>query len=319
MSSRFAVGVDVGGTKIAFALVDETGCSAATYRLPTCPEEGAEAVFDRIAEGVNWLLNQAQGPVVGVGVGCPGYLNPVTGIVHHATNLGWVEVPVKSGLQARLPEDLPVWVRNDASAAALGEMVFGAARGRRDFVCLTLGTGVGSGAVVGGELFYGSGFSGMELGHMSLDPQGRLCRCGMRGCPEMYASGTGLLAGVSEYGSLYPGSILYQGELSTEKIIEAARSDDELAVRLMEEAVEWLCKVMVCCLGVLHTPLFVIGGGLGQAAPEWFIERARVRLMARHIEGLYGRVEVVQSQVASSAVGAACVVWHQERTAGDSA
>src|SRR4051812_23164861 len=125
MSDQLAIGVDIGGTKIAFALVNREGQVLTTHRLPTLPAEGAEAVFGRVAEGVHHLLAQTDQPVGGVGIGCPGRLNPITGIIEGATNLNWYNVPLKAGVQARLQADLPVWVLKDANASALGEMYFG--------------------------------------------------------------------------------------------------------------------------------------------------------------------------------------------------
>src|SRR5215207_898958 len=119
---RLAIGVDIGGTKIAFALVTERGEVLAQHRLPSAPSEGAEAIFDRVAEGVRWLLKDARQPVAGVGVGCPGHLNPVTGVVYAASNLGWLNVPLKDGIARRLPPDIRLYVRKDGDAEALGEM-----------------------------------------------------------------------------------------------------------------------------------------------------------------------------------------------------
>lgn len=146
MADELAIGVDIGGTKIAFALVNREGRVLATHRLPTLPAEGVEAVVDRVAQGIHHLLEQTEQPVGGVGIGCPGHLNPISGVIHNATNLAWSEVPLKAGVQARLKQDLPVWVLKDANASALGEMYFGAARGCNDFVYIALGTGLGGGA-----------------------------------------------------------------------------------------------------------------------------------------------------------------------------
>ena len=306
-----ALGVDIGGTKIAFALVDEGGNVQATHRLPTLPDEGAEAVFERIASGIQQLLDQASGPVLGAGIGSPGQLNPHTGIVHNATNLHWLDVPLLDGVRARLSVDLPLWLHKDANAAALGEMYFGAACSVQDFVYLSVGTGLGGGAVLGGEIVLGSTFGAMEIGHMPLLPGGRLCNCGARGCPEMYISGNGLLAGVTEHLPQYPDSVLAQLEtVTTSAVLEAARAGDALAVAVIDEAAEWLTSVMVACAGVLNPSRFVIGGGLGHAAWDLLAERAQQGLARRLPPGLFPEMRIVESQVTSSAVGAACLVWH---------
>lgn len=311
MSGHSAIGVDLGGTKIAFALVNDQGQVLAEHRLPTQPEAGAEAVFGRVAQGIHHLLIQANGEVAGVGIGSPGQINPQTGVVRHATNLFWRDVPLLAGVRERLECDLPLWLEKDANAGALGEMYFGAAQGRRDFVYLALGTGLGGGAVVDGELVQGSQHSAMEIGHMPFRPGGRLCRCGMRGCPEMYTSGVGLLAGVREHLPDYLDSPLARAaELSTMAILDAARAGDTLALIVMNEAVEWLVGVMIACRGILNPALFVVGGGLGHAAPEWFVRGAQQQLHRRLTPDIHQNIQVVASQVANSAIGAACLVWH---------
>jgi glucokinase len=311
MSGQSAVGVDIGGTKIAFALIDEQGHVLGEHRLPTWPEQGAEAVFARVAQGIHHLLTQANGAVAGVGIGSPGLINPDTGVVHNATNLFWRNVPLLAGVRERLECDLPLWLEKDANAGALGEMYFGAAQGCRDFVYLALGTGLGGGAVVAGELVHGSQHMAMEIGHMPFTSGGRLCRCGMHGCPEMYTAGVGLLAGVREHLPDYPDSVLAgAAELTTEAILDAARAGDALALAVMNEAVEWLVGVMIACRGILNPALFVIGGGLGHAGAEWYVHGAQQQLHRRLTPDIHQNIQVVASQVASSAVGAACLVWH---------
>jgi glucokinase len=270
-----AIGVDIGGTKIAFALVDKQGRVLAEHRLPTLAEEGAEAVFGRVAQGIHHLLKQANREIAGVGIGSPGQINPTTGVVHNATNLFWRDAPLLAGVRERLDCDLPLWLEKDANAGALGEMYFGAAQGCRDFVYLALGTGLGGGAVVAGELVQGSQHGAMEIGHMPFGSGDRLCRCGMRGCPEMYTSGVGLLASVSEHLPNYPNSPLASAaELTTTAILDAARA----------------------------------------AGAEWFVKGAQQQLHRRLTPDIHQNIQVVPSQVASSAIGAACLVWHGLRT-----
>jgi glucokinase len=310
-----AIGVDIGGTKIAFALVDEQGCILAEHRLPTLPDEGPDAVIGRVAQGVRHLLAQADGEVAGVGIGSPGQIDPQAGVVHSATNLFWRDVPLLDGVRTRLDTAVPLWLEKDTNAGALGERYFGAARGCSDFVYIALGTGLGGGAVIAGDLLHGSDRLAMEIGHMPFNPSGRLCRCGMRGCPEMYASGNGLLAGVRERLPAYPSSTLANGrELDSVAILEGARAGDALALLVVNEATEWLVNVMVACMSILNPALFVVGGGLGRAGQEWFVHGAQQQQQQRLVPHVHPEVEVVASQVANSAVGAACLVWHGLRT-----
>ena len=312
MAQQLALGVDIGGTKIAFALVDAALEVLTTYQLPTPVAEGPEAVFAQVAAGVHHLVDPLPGPIAGIGIGSPGHLNPHTGLIYKATNLYWNNVPLLDGLRRHLHQDWPLWLQKDANAAALGELLAGAAQGYRDFVLLTLGTGLGGGAVVAGEVVVGADYSGMEIGHMPLDPRGRMCVCGMRGCPEMYVSGVGLLAGAKEYLPEYPMSVLASlDDISTQDILAAFHADDALALRLIDELTDWLCSVMIACMGILNPGLFVIGGGLGHALYDEVSTGVRAKLMQRTRREIHREVPIVESTVEHSAIGPACIVWHE--------
>ena len=312
MADKLAIGVDIGGTKIAFALVDRAGTVLATHLLPTLPAEGTEAVFDRVAQGVHHLLSLARQPVAGVGVGTPGHLDPVTGIVRIATNLDWVDAPLKSGVQSRLPGNLPVWVLKDANASALAEMYYGAARGRRDFVYVTIGTGLGGGAVLDGKLLEGPGYAAMEIGHMPFMPNHRLCACGMYGCPETALSGGGMLTVTRERLPQHPQSSLaaHADALTTGAVVEAAHHGDPLALVVVDEMALWLGSVIITLAAILNVSFYAVGGGLGHAIADWLIPATRKTLRERATLDDYRAIEVEEALVTSSAVGAACRVWN---------
>lgn len=311
MTEKVAIGVDIGGTKIAFAVVNRAGDILNMLRLPTPVSDGADAVFAQVATGIHKVIEPISQPIAGVGIGCPGHLNPETGVVHKATNMYWENVSLLEGVRRYLILDLPLYLQKDANAAALGEMLFGAAKGYQDFVLLTIGTGLGGGAVVAGEIVNGADNSGMEIGHMPLDPQGRMCICGMRGCPEMYISGVGLLAAAHEYLPNYPQSLLTNADITTEAILTAFRNDDTLALRLLEESTDWLASVMIVCMGILNPRLFVIGGGLGHATFDYLATRVREKIKNRTRRKIHRAVPIVESQVQHSAIGPACLVWHE--------
>lgn len=189
-----AIGVDVGATKIAAALVTSGGQVLQARQVRTVPDRGRQAVLDSIAALVEALRAQAPAPPLGAGIGTPGRVDAEAGIVHNAVNLGWDEVHLVAEIRARLAVALPVWVQKDANASALGEYYFGAAAGCQDFVYLSVGSGLGGGVLTGGKLVTGANWNAAELGHLSLDPNGQLCACGGRGCAETVISGPGLLA-----------------------------------------------------------------------------------------------------------------------------
>ncbi len=308
---RLSIGVDIGGTKIAFALVDEQGHVLATHRLPTQPAEGINSILDHITTGIQLLQAKASGAVEGIGIGAPGQVIPSTGTIYNAVNLGWKDVPIRDELAKRLTDSVPIWVHKDANAAAFGEMYFGAARGYKDCVLIAIGTGLGGGCIVGGEIVSGANSSAMEIGHISLDPNGRLCSCGMRGCPEQYVSGIGLLAGFKEHRHEFPDNVLAQKEnTSTQAILEAAHAGDPFALAVTDEAARWLGITMAYCATALNPALFVIGGGLGHAAFDLLLDGAERELRSRPLLAAHEKLRIVEAQVESSAVGAACLVWH---------
>lgn len=311
MTEEIAIGVDIGGTKIAFAVVDRTGEVSLHHRLPTPVEAGPEGVFAQVAAGVHHLLDQLDRPIAGIGIGSPGHMNPREGIIHKATNLGWDNVALLDGVRRHLRQETPLWLEKDANAAALAEWTFGAAQGHQDFALITIGTGLGGGAMVEGRLVAGAHDSGMEIGHMPLDANGRMCICGMKGCPEMYVSGVGLLSGVRAYQHEHPESPLAQHpDLTTEAIINAFHAGDPLALRVLDECTDWLCSVMIACMGILNPGLFVIGGGLGHALYDTLATEARAKLKTRTRREIHNTVPIAESQVKHSAIGAACLVWH---------
>lgn len=320
-SNHIAIGVDLGGTKIAFVAANREGKILATHAEPTLSSEGVDAVIGRIARGVAQLRGSANArrdfTLAGIGIGCPGAV--IDGVATNAVNLNWRGVPlvekVSSTLRDRFDLDVPVWAQNDVNANTIGEMIFGAAQGVCDFVYLAVGTGLGGGAVSGGKLITGVSGYAMEVGHMSVDPAGRLCGCGNHGCVEMYCSGKGLVAGARAHLPNYPNSTLADADLGTRPILDAARAGDLLALRVIDEAAEALGTTMAWSAIILEPSLIVIGGGLGHAASDLLLERAAAAMRARLLPDLAPLINIELSQVESSALGASALVWHTLETA----
>jgi glucokinase len=312
-SPALAIGIDLGATKIAAVLMDRNGRTLATRLAQTLPAQGESAVFERIAALANELIETAQQPVEGVGIGTPGRVNPSDGIVYGAVNLGWDGVDLSVGVRAWLPQGLPVWVAKDANASALGEYYFGAARGIDDFVYLGIGSGLGSGFMTHGHLVVGSTWIAGDLGHLSLNPGGMPCTCGLRGCSETILSGPGLVNRARQYmdeGRL-PTRLRTGDGLTTTNILDAAQTGDPVALAALEEVGRCLGVVLAICVTTLNPAMIVIGGGLGLAAFDYLAPVARAELAQRALHQRWENMAIVPSQVANSAAGAACLVWYK--------
>lgn len=312
MTEPLAIGVDAGGTKIEAVLADRRGRVLAEQRTLTLAAEGADAVVARIAGLAHSLQQDAPGPVAGVGIGIPGYIDPAAGIVRNAVNLGWRELDLVARLRRHL--DLDIWVGNDANVLALGEYVYGAARGCPNFVYISIGSGMGGGIVLDGKLVIGSAYAAAELGHMSLDPAGRFCPCGQRGCVEAVVSGPGILATAREHLARGEPSRLHDAaDLTSHAVLQAALEGDALAVAVFAETAVWLGAVFAIYVGVVNPERIVIGGGMGLAAFDLLVPGALAELGRRVTPLVWEQLQVVRSQVATGAVGASSLVWQAER------
>lgn len=274
------VGVDIGGTKISGSAVSAAGAVLHQARRDTPaqePDEIVHAVADLVAELQRDLEG---GRVEAVGVACAGFIDRRGENVLFAPNLAWRDEPLK----ARLEEvaGLPVVLENDANAAAWGEFRFGVARAVDDMTMVTLGTGVGGGIVVAGELLRGAGGMAAEVGHLRVVPDGHRCGCGNRGCWEVYASGSALVREARELvagGSPHAGALAdaCQGDparLDGATVTDVARAGDPAAIELLEDVGRWTGEGLASLAAVLDPALLVIGGGVS-AAGDLVLEPAR--------------------------------------------
>jgi glucokinase len=310
-----AIGIDIGATKIAAALVDRQGVVVERRRMATCACAGPAAVIERVADVARDLLDAASAPVAGIGVGTPGYVDPEAGVVTNAVNLGWDKVNLVEDLDDRLSKgpakNSEIWAENDANVMALGEYHYGAAQQCGHFIYASIGSGLGSGIVVDHKLVSGADFRAADLGHLALDPGGRPCACGLRGCVETVVSGPGILASAREFLAGGDPSILAQvRRLTPEVVVEAARTGDPLAVSVFDYTAQWLGQAFACSVALLNPQRIVIGGGMGLAAFDLLNTGIWQEFERRIIPFSYANLEIVRSQVHSSAVGASSLVWH---------
>jgi glucokinase len=260
------IGVDLGGTNIALALLQGKDIIARLF-IPTCSEQGQEEVIARMTEAARALV--LQGKAAGLrtralGVAAPGIIDQETQHIVYSPNLNWRNVPLTAILRREL--DLPAWMGNDADLYALGEFGCGQGENRHDLICLTLGTGVGSGIVRAGQVQTGSSGRSPELGHMIINPQGGVCNCGSRGCLEAYASATGLRALLRNTLAKGEKSVL-TFESGVRNMAEAAEGGDHVAVNIFNQAGRALGLGIVNAVLITNIELVVLGGGVASCWP----------------------------------------------------
>ena len=291
---QYIVGVDLGGTNIVVGAMSADGKQHFAMRsIPTSPESGAEGVADRIVGLIEGVVldtlaetNSSRRDVIGVGVGAPGPLDREKGLVVVAPNLGWKNFPLRDRISERLR--LPVTLDNDANCATVGEWWQGAARGGTNVVGMTIGTGIGGGLIIDGKLFHGASDVAGEIGHTTIDLNGRHCKCGNYGCLEAYASGPAIATRAREVlvreetASLLPS--LVGGKLDSitaETVYKAAKQGDAVASEIVRDTARYLGAGIANLLNILNADVVVVAGGVTQAGDALFVPlRAEVRRRA---------------------------------------
>jgi glucokinase len=262
------IGVDIGGTKVAAGVVDTEGRIIARSRRDT-PSTDPAATEDVIAEAVNELA--AEHDVEAVGLGAAGFIDADRSVVLFAPNLAWRNETLREDVQRRI--DLPVVVENDANAAAWAEARFGAGRGERTVACITVGTGIGGGLVIDGQLFRGAFGIAAEFGHMRVVPDGVRCGCGNKGCWEQYASGNALVREARDLAlsqSPLAADLLTLSDgdparITGPLVTQAAKAGDPAARELFVEVGRWLGVGLANLAAILDPGCFVVGGGVSEA------------------------------------------------------
>jgi glucokinase len=310
------VGIDIGGTNSTLGLVDREGEILQQTTIPTQGEEEAPRLVKRLYDALQTMNTPRNNwQIKGVGIGAPN-ANYYHGTVEYPPNLNWKGVTNVVGLFHEYT-NLPVVITNDANAAAMGEMVFGAGKGLKDFIVITLGTGLGSGLVVNGALVYGhDGFAG-EIGHMTVDPNGRECGCGRRGCLETYCSATGICRTVFELlcnrrAESELRTVSFR-DLTAKMVSEAAHRGDPIA----REAFEITGQILGMKLAdsVVHTSpeAIILFGGLASAG-ELIFEPTKRHLETHLLNIFKGKVKLLPSGLKERSVavlGSAALIWNE--------
>jgi glucokinase len=275
MAEPIYVGVDIGGTNIKVGICDKDGNLVQTYEGPTDADQGPDTVLERIAEYVEKIVEQspyAWEQVQGIGIGIAGFMDIPEGFVKLSPNFpGFRNVPVKKTLEAKLGKT--VKIDNDANVAALGEAWGGAGRGIPNVVCYTLGTGVGGGVIINGKIHQGFGGMAGELGHISIVPdiEAIECGCGQKGCLETVSSATGIVRMAKD--AVERGertSLALLEKIEAKDVFDAAKSGDEVAVRIVNRAAYYLGRSMATVAVVVNPQRFILGGGVAKAGDILF-------------------------------------------------
>ena len=315
MNTKYYIGVDLGGTSIKFGIVSYKGEVLHKGMLSVQSKLGRYAILNNLNEAIEISSDYAdeRGMIIGgIGVGSPGTVNLKSGKIEGSCpNLPqMVNVNLKGWLSRHF--DLPICVDNDANVMALAEFRFGSAKGFKDALCLTIGTGIGGGIILDGKLFHGSNFAGAEFGHMSICFCGRKCNCGGIGCLEMYASAPAMVKDAKRLLMREKKSILHKllngdlDKLTTKVIFQAEKKGDDLAASVVNQACACLGAGIASAVNLLNPQVVVIGGGVSQGGMS-FIRRIEKEVKARAFPSATRNLKVVKAKLGNNAgfIGAA--------------
>ena len=265
---KYYIGIDLGGTNIKAGVVNENFEIIAKATTKTLCPRPAKDICDDMAK-VSIEAAQKAGisidDVEWIGIGTPGIADNVNGTIPYSNNLDFHDVPVRKYIQEHINK--PVYVANDANAAAYGEFVAGAAKGAKDAVCITLGTGVGAGIIVDGKILTGSNLAGAELGHIVIEVDGPQCTCGRKGCFEVFSSATGLIRMTKEAMDADPASIMHKmaaedGKVSARLAFNAMRAGDKSAKEVVDKYIKYLAAGITNAINIFQPDVLCIGGGV---------------------------------------------------------
>lgn len=266
---KYYIGIDLGGTNIVAGVVNENYEIIAKASTKTnCPRPANEIADDMAKMAIQAVENAklTMDDIGWVGIGTPGIANSSTGIIEYSNNLGFENTPMVEMIQKHINK--PVFIENDANAAAYGEFVAGAAKGANNAVCITLGTGVGGGIVIDGKIYSGSNFAGAELGHTVIAVDGPQCSCGRKGCFEVFSSATGLIRMTKEAMEAHPESGMHAlsaergGKVSARTSFDAMRAGDATAKQVVDDYLKYLAAGITNTINIFQPDVLCIGGGV---------------------------------------------------------
>lgn len=312
--ANFVIGIDLGGTDIKGALLDLDGHTLEKIRVATDAKNGYQAVVARVLQVIE-QLKQWSGienkEISGVGIGIPGQIDYSQGKVLFAPNLDWHEVNIKQSIEQA--SGLPVFLDNDGNVAALGEMWSGAGKGYANIVMLTIGTGIGGGIIIDGQLLRGKSGSAGEIGHMIMLKNGPLCNCGQSGCLETLTAAPAILRQAREaMQSDRKTSLTDFAQLTAKDVFIAAERGDQVALQIIANSAYWLGIAIANLINVINPELVIIGGGVARAG-DILIAPIRQIALAKALSVAAEAVKIVPAYLGNDAgcIGAGALVWHK--------
>ncbi|MEA3328787.1 MAG: ROK family protein [Candidatus Omnitrophota bacterium] len=274
---KYIIGLDIGGTKTSCVIGTKKGRILGKSLFPTETQKGSSQTLKRIIKNIKELLRRLDitlAEVEGMGIGAPGPLDPIKGVILNTPNMpGWNNVCLKEIFSRKF--NLPVILDNDANAAALGEKIFGAGKDIGDMFYFTVSTGIGGGLIIGGKVYHGASFDAAEVGHTVVLVDGPKCKCGKRGCLEALASGTAIARKAKEKVKFEPSSLILKlagnsSSITARIVSQAAEKGDELAKQIFQEAGRFLGIGVANVLNLINPQMVVIGGGVSLAGELLF-------------------------------------------------
>lgn len=317
-NSKYAIGVDLGGTTIKLGIVTNTGRLIKKISVRTEAEKGPKKVIDNIKSGIRELTAKSKYKINGIGIGCPGVVTPGKGIVENPPNLpGWVKVNIGKIINQEFI--VPVIVDNDANAAAIGELTFGSGKDFKSFIMITLGTGVGGGIVINKKIYHGDFGAAGEIGHISIDFNGPKCNCGSYGCIETYAGNLYLRERIRTELRKHPESKIWKlinndlSKVSPRNIQDAAESGDAFSKSVIDELGVYLGSAFASLVNVLDVSVFIIGGGIAGFGKPLF-DSIKKTISKRVMSPIKPRVRVLPAKLKNDAgiKGASALVFHHK-------
>ena len=306
---KYYIGIDLGGTNIVAGVVNENyeiiAKSSVKTNLPR-PEQEIAADIIKVSKQAVADAGLSMDQIEWVGMGTPGIANSETGIIEYSNNLGFVNTPMVKYLEEGLQK--PAFIENDANAAAYGEYVAGAAKGARNAVCITLGTGVGGGIIVDGKIYCGSNFGGAEIGHTVISVDGPQCTCGRKGCFEVYSSATGLIRMTKEAIAENPDSSMAAEEkISGRTAFNHMRKGDKTAKEVVDKYIKYLAAGITNTINIFQPDVLCIGGGVCNEGDPLLVPMKEIVARENYTRNSPKNAEIVIAKLGNDAgiIGAA--------------